>query len=136
MGKQYRSREGDLTAVDTKTPLTTMGPDTAPGNIVVPKGATKLLGAICAMSGNGAATGCATCFGRLEGDGLPQPRNFVIGAQGGSVATGQNAKTPAHFVPIDSPVNVGNDILPFAEMAGADIGQINVGITLVFEVSD
>ena len=38
MSKQYRSREGNVTAVDTKTQLTTLGSDTAPGALMVPKG--------------------------------------------------------------------------------------------------
>lgn len=133
MPKQYRSREGECTALDTKTPLTTMGPDTAPGALNVPQGASKLSKVRCVAASNGAATGSFSAFGRLEGAGLDKPYNFAIGAGGGSVATGQSEVHLAKEVELDAAVTPGNEILCFAEMAGADVGQISVGMTLIFE---
>lgn len=132
MAKQYRSREGECTAVDTKTALTTMGPDTAPGALNVPQGAAKLDGIFVAVASNGAATGSFSAFVRLEGSGLDKPYICAAGAGGGSVATGQSEVHRAEYLELNAPVVPGNEILVFAEMAGADVGQISVGVTLVF----
>lgn len=133
MVKQYRSREGEATAVDTKQPLTTQGPDTAPGALNVPAGMTKLLGIYAAACGNGAATGSASAFIRLEGGGLKDgPEMVALMAMGGSVATGQALVQPAKFFPLNVEVVPGNEILVFGEFAGADVGQVSFGVTLVF----
>jgi len=46
MPKLYRTREGDATAVDTRTQLTTVGSETAPGQMTIQEMRTayKLLG--------------------------------------------------------------------------------------------
>ena len=133
MVKQYRSREGEATAIDTKTQLTTMGPDTAPGPLNVPQGFTKLLGCFVAAIGNGAATGAASSFVRLEGGGLTDGPIVIAGpCMGGSVATGQAIARPAMWYPLDVQVEPGNEIIIFGEFCGADIGQMSFGVTLVF----
>jgi len=50
MAKQYRTREGQVTAVDTKTQLSTLGSETAPGPLLVPSKA-KQINAIIASFG-------------------------------------------------------------------------------------
>ena len=55
MAKLYRSREGDATAVDTKTQLSTLGSETAPGPLLVPTGVKALVGIIVAQCFNMAA---------------------------------------------------------------------------------
>jgi hypothetical protein len=56
--KQYRLREGDVTAVDTKTQLTTAGSDTAPGPLVVPQGMKFITGVrVAAVQNMAVATG-------------------------------------------------------------------------------
>ncbi len=134
MVKQYRSREGEATAVDTKTALTTLGSETAPGALLVPAGVSKLIGAwITAASQVGAATG-ATAFVRLEGSGLPAgPEVICAGAFGATVATGSKETVTATYVPLDVPVTSTNEILIYGEMAGTDIIQISFGVTLVFQ---
>ena len=133
--KQYRTREGSLTAVDTRTALTTLASATAesPSNIVVPKEATKLQKAIVAIGPDFAATGSASFFFRLEGDGLADsPIYGPIGAVGGDIATGVRTAFLAQEIPLDADVVPGNSIAVSAEMAGADIGTVAVGVTLVF----
>lgn len=135
MGKFYRTREGSITAVDTRTALTTLASATAesPSSIVVPKGATKLHSALVAVGPDFAAAGSATFFFRLEGDGLvDSPLYGPIDAAGGSVATGARAAIPAQRIPLDADVIPGNTIAVSAEMAGADIGTVAVGVTLIF----
>lgn len=134
MAKLYRTREGTVSAVDTKTQLTTLGSETAPGPLLVPAGATKLVGVIAAQCFNmGAATGYSA-FIRLEGPGLPEgPEVLGIGAGGVPVATGGNGVLKAIYIAMDIPVTVANEILIFGEMAGTDVGSAEYVVTLVFE---
>ncbi|MHA4791071.1 hypothetical protein, partial [Klebsiella pneumoniae] len=71
MSKLYRSREGEATAVDTKTQLTTLGSETAPGPLLVPSSAKRIISIIVAASENMAAATSFSAFIRLEGPGLP-----------------------------------------------------------------
>jgi hypothetical protein len=134
MSKIYKSREGEATAVDTKSQLTTLGSEAAPGPLLVPSGAKNIVGIILAASENmAAATGFAGII-RLEGPGLPGgPEVLAVQCGGAQVATGGNASNVAQLLDINIPVTVGNEILIFAEMTGTDVGQVSFGVTLIFE---
>jgi hypothetical protein len=135
MSKVYRSREGEATAADTKTQLTTLGSEATPGPLLVPAGAKTLAGIIVAAMENFAAATSYSAFVRLEGPGLPQgPEAIAVAAGGVPVATGGNAAATATYIPLNIPVTVANEILLFGEMAGTDIGQVSFGVTLVFSV--
>lgn len=131
--KLYRTREGDATAVDTRTQLTTVGSETAPGPLLVPQGAKFITGVIVShISSMAAATGYSA-FVRLEGPGLPNgPETLAVGAGGMAVATGGNAANPAVRIPVNFPVTSANEILIFGEMAGTDVGLLSMGVTLEF----
>lgn len=133
MAKLYRTREGTVSAVDTRTQLSTLGSETAPGPLLVPQGVTKLIGIIAAQCFNmGAATGY-TALVRLEGPGLPKgPECIGIGAGGVQVATGGNGVNQAVFIPLDLEVTPANEILIFGEMCGTDVGSSEFVVTLVF----
>lgn len=135
MAKLYRSREGTVTAVDTKTQLTTLGSETAPGPLLVPAGA-KTLTAIIATVGCDLATAAdGTHFIRLEGPGLPEgPETLAIGASGAQVATGGSYANPAFRFELGVPVTAANEILIFGENAGEDSGSTGIGITLEFSM--
>ena len=134
MAKLYRTREGEATALDTKTQLTTLSSESAPGPLLVPANAKRLVGVILAAIGNYAA---ATGYGalvRLEGPGLPEgPEVLAAGAGGVAVATGGGAAVAATLIPVDIPVVGSNEILIFGEMVGTDVGQVSFAVTLVFE---
>ena len=135
MSKDYRTREGSITAIDTRTALTPLASATAesPSHIPVPKDKTTLVGVIVAAGPDFAATGSASFFLRLEGDGLKDSPQFApAGAFGGSVATGHRRVNRANLVPMDVDVVPGNTIALSAEMAGADIGTAAFGATLIF----
>lgn len=133
MSKFYRSREGEATAVDTRTQLTTLGSESAPGPLLVPSTAKKLVGIIVAAMENMAAATSYSAFIRLEGPGLPQgPETFAVQAGGCGVATGGNFVQPSQLIPLDIDVTPANEIQIFGEMAGTDIGQVSFGVTLVF----
>jgi len=133
MTRQYRSREGEATAVDAKTQLTTLGSESAPGALLVPAKSTLLAGIIVASSSSMAATGSANALIRLEGPGLPGgPEVIVAGAHCVVIATGGNTASSPVYIPLSVPVTIANEILVFGEMTGADIGVMSFGVTLVF----
>lgn len=135
MSKLYRTREGTITAVDTKTQLTTVGSESAPGPLLVPAGAKSLIAVISAVASEHAAANDAIFMLRLEGPGLSQgPEVVTVGASGGSVATGATETRPAQRVELNIPVVPGNEILIFGEMGGEDIGEATLGVTLEFQV--
>lgn len=135
MPKLYRSREGTITAVDTKTQLTTLGSETAPGPLLVPANAKTLKAIIVAMGADLAVAADGAFLVRLEGAGLPEgPEVIVIGAAGVPVATGGVYTLPAKRLDVDIPVTVANEILIFAENVGEDTGSTTIGVTLEFGV--
>lgn len=134
MPKLYRTREGEATTVDAKSQLSTLGSETAPGPILVPAGARRLVGVIVAAMENFAAATSFSAFIRLEGSGLPEgPEVFSVSAGGVPVATGGNAALVAQLIPVDIAVTPANEILIFGEMAGTDVGQVSLAATLVFQ---
>lgn len=134
MAKQYRTREGEATAVDTKSQLSTLGSETAPGPLLVPAGAAKISKIIVSACENFAAATSFSGFIRLEGAGLPGgPETFAVIAGGCAVATGGNGAVEPIEINIEIPVTPANEILIFAEMAGTDVGQVSFAVTLVFE---
>lgn len=133
MSKLYRSREGSISSVDTKTQLSTLGSETAPGPLLVPAGAKVLTAIIIAF---GADLAVATEGGfliRLEGPGLPEgPETIVAGAAGVQVATGGSYIEPAQRIELNIPVTPANEILIFAENTANDSGSETLGVTLEF----
>ena len=134
MPKLYRTREGDVTELDTRTQLTTVGSETAPGALLVPAGATHIVGVhIASIFNMAAATGYSGLV-RLEGPGLKNgPETFAAGAGGVPVATGGNGVLPAIRIPANFEVTPAQEILIFAEMAGTDVGGMGFAVTLEFD---
>lgn len=133
--KQYRLREGDVTALDTKTALTTAGSDTAPGPLLVPQAMKFITGINLAAIQNMAAATSFSGFIRLEGPGLVNgPESFAAVAGGNAVATGGNFVNYPTHIPVNLEVSPGNEIQVFAEMAGTDVG--GVGFVVGLEFSD
>lgn len=131
--KLYRTREGDATALDTRTQLTTVGSETAPGPLLVPQGMKYIVGIhIAAIFNMAAATGYSALV-RLEGSGLSKgPICLAAGAGGTPVATGGNGVLPSIRIPINLPVISAQEILIFAEMAGTDVGGLGCVVTVEF----
>ena len=134
MAKMYRSREGSVTAVDTKTQLTTLGSETAPGPLLVPAGAKSLKAIIAAFGADCAVAADGAYIIRLEGPGLPEgPETIAIGSSGVGVATGGCMNVPSQRIELEIPVTPANEILVFGECVGEDTGTITLGVTLEFE---
>jgi hypothetical protein len=133
MNKLYRTREGDVTSVDTRTQLTTVGSETAPGPLLVPQGMKFITAVHVAGIQNMAAATGFSGFVRLEGPGMPNgPETLAVCAGGNAVATGGNGVSHAVRIPVNFPVTAANEILIFGEMAGTDIGGFGVCVTLEF----
>lgn len=131
--KQYRLREGDVTALDTKTALTTAGSDTAPGSLMVPQGMKFITAINVAAIQNMAAATSYSALIRLEGAGMINgPESFCAGAGGNAVATGGNAVVETTKILVNIPVTEANEIQIFAEMLGTDIGALGVVVGLEF----
>ncbi len=134
MAKLYRTREGTVSAVDTRTQLSTEGSNTAPGPLLVPQAAKKIVGVIAAQCFNMAAATGYSAIIRLEGPGLKDgPECIAIGAGGVPVATGGNGVVPGTFIPFEVDVVNAQEILVFGEMCGTDVGSSEFAVTLVFE---
>lgn len=133
MPKQYRTRNGTVASANTKTAIAEQGSISSPGTLYVPDGVSTLESIIVSAGVDYAAAGHATIFIRLEGSGLPEgPEVVAVGAAGGNSTTGIQATMPAIEIPLGVGVTPGNDILIYGEMAGDDIGSVELGITLVF----
>jgi len=131
--KQFRTREGDATAVDTKTAFTTVGSDIAPGSLMVPQGMKYITGIIVtAIQNMAAATGYSGLI-RLEGAGMVNgPESLAVVAGGNAVATGGNAVNPAKRIAVNFPVSEANEVQVFGEMCGTDVGGVGFIVTLEF----
>lgn len=133
MSKLYRSREGTATAVDTKSQLSTLGSESAPGPLLVPSGAKTLSAVIMTVAPNFAAAARGGYLIRLEGPGLPEgPEVLSAGASGVAVATGGHGSFIATRVELNVPVTPSNEILIFGENVSADVGEVTMGCTLEF----
>lgn len=135
MSKLYRTLEGPGTAVNTKNALTTRGSETAPGPLLVPAQAKKLVGVIVAASSDLATAHEGAHFLRVEGSGLPEgPEVFLAGAIGVQVATGGSYSMRATRYEVDIPVTPMNAITLAGVNSGEDAGSCNYACTLEFEV--
>lgn len=129
--------EGDITAVDTRTLITTQGSVSAP-SLVVPSGITKIDKLIVAAAAEGLADGSATFFVRLGGAAVKDGEQVIavgaagrIAVQAGSDAAPQLGQA---FIleDLDIAVSASEVLVISAEMAGSDIGTARVAITVIF----
>lgn len=133
MSKLYRSREGQITAVDTKSQLATLGSESAPGPLLVPASAKMLTAVIAVMATDSSVAADGSMLIRLEGPGLPEgPETLIIGSHGAAVATGGHGSRTAKRFELNIPVVPSNEILIFGENVGEDVGTTTVGVTLEF----
>ena len=133
--KQFRTREGEMTALDTKTEIKTLGSEATPGPLVVPLGMKFISKIRVAFVQNMAAATSFAAFLRLEGSGMQNgPETLAIGAGGNNIATGGNAVSEVVELPVNFPVVETNEILLYGEMVGTDVGA--VGVIVGIEFSD
>lgn len=129
---------GDVNAVDTRTLLTSQGSVTAP-SLVVPAGMTKIKKIIATVGADGLAdNGSACMFLRLGGSAVLNGEQtlFFAGAGSQTVQAGSDAAPflgdPFVIEDADIDVRPSDTISIAAEMAGVDVGDTSVGVTLVY----
>ena len=130
--------EGDVNAIDTRVVLTTQGSVTAP-SLVVPAGLNKIKKVIATFASDNAADDGAACmFMRLGGNAVlgGEQAIFFGGAGGQTIQTGSDAAPSLGliFQLLDADIDVRpSDTISIAvEMAGIDVGDTTVAITLVY----
>jgi len=129
--------EGDINAIDSRVLLTGQGSVTAP-SLVVPAGMTKINKIIASGGADGLAAGQVVFFLRLGGSAvLGGEQTIVFGGEGSiAVQAGSDAAPSlgSYFTIDDADIDIraSDSISIAAEMAGVDVGDTTVGITLVY----
>src|SRR3990167_3000468 len=129
--------EGDITAADTRTALTTQGSVTAPSS-VVPAGMNKIDKVIIAASSEGLADGAQSCFIRLGGNAVLGGEQVIAVSAMGRIAVQTGSDAAPQLMPAwvldnaDIEVRPSDTISISAEGPGTDTGTIHVGVTLVY----
>jgi len=128
--------EGDISAVDTATNLTTQGSVSAPSR-VTPAGVSRVARIIAGVAPDMAAEGRATFLVRIGGDAVKQgEQTIVIAAAGGQLP--QAGADPTGISPIMVEMETDIEIDPVetiriqGEMASQDLGTARMVVTLVF----
>lgn len=129
--------EGDITAADTRTALTTQGSVTAPSS-VVPAGMKKIDKVIVAATSEGLADGAQSIFVRLGGNAVLGGEQTIavsalgrIAVQSGSDAAPQLMKAWV-LEDADIEVRASDTISVSAEGPGTDTGTVHIAITLIY----
>lgn len=129
--------EGDITAADVSTSLTTQGSVTAP-SIVIPTGVTKIDKIVVAVSTDFAADGSSGYFVRLNGNAVKNGEQVLaVGASGGIApeAGANTAPSPSVLFileDVDIEIVASDTITIRGEMAGDDTGTARMVVTLIF----
>jgi hypothetical protein len=129
--------EGDLTAVDTRTLLTTQGSVTAP-SLVVPSGVKSIAKILVAVAAEGLADGSATFLLRLGGNAvLNGEQAIIVGASGRiAVQAGSDAAPQVgrlfELDAADIEVSPSDTLTIAGEMMGQDLGTARMVVTLIF----
>lgn len=131
------SLEGVVTANNTRTELTAQGSVATPST-VVPAGFTKIDKVYASAAANFAAAGSASILVRIGGNAVKAgEQTLVIGGAGGPLPqlgsdTNGSRTWLFRLENADIPISASDTISVFGEMMGSDLGEITVGVTLVF----
>lgn len=129
--------EGDITAADTRTALTTQGSVAAPSS-VVPAGATKIDKIIVAGSSEGLADGAQSLIIRLGGNAVLGGEQVIAVSAMGRIAPQSGSDSAPQLMTAmviddaDIEVRASDTISISAEGPGTDTGTIHVGVTVVY----
>lgn len=129
--------EGDITAADTRTPLTAQGSVASP-SLVTPSNAKSISRIIAACTSEGLAAGAQSFFVRIGGNAVRNGEQVIavsacgmIAVQAGSDAAPQ-LMTPLVLDNLDIEVGPSDTVSVSVEGAGTDTGTAHAIVTLVF----
>ncbi len=129
--------EGDITAADTRTALTTQGSVTAPSS-VVPAGMKKIDKIILAGTTEGLADGAQLFFVRLGGNAVLGGEQVIVVSASGRIAPQSGSDSAPQLMvakvieDADIEVRPSDTISVSAEGSGTDTGTAHIGVTLVY----
>lgn len=129
--------EGEITAVDTLTRLTTQGSVSAPSRLTPPDAKT-LKRIIYSVAHDGQADGEVSFILRLGGDAVKGGEQTLILGAGSRIAvqTGSDAApnimAPQVLEDLDIEIAPNETLDISAEMAGVDVGTAGIAVTCVF----
>lgn len=129
--------EGDITAADTRTALTTQGSVTGPSS-VVPASAKKIDRIILAATSEGLADGAQSVILRLGGNAVLGGEQVITVSALGRIAPQSGSDSAPQLMvaqtinDADIEVRSSDTISISAEGCGTDTGTIHVGVTLVY----
>ncbi len=129
--------EGEITAVDTLTRLTTQGSVTAPSRLTPPD-AKKLQRIIYSVAHDGQADGEVSFILRLGGDAIRGGEQVITLGAGSRIAVQSGSDAAPAIMPpmvidnLDLDINPNETLDISAEMTGVDVGTAGVIVTAVF----
>lgn len=129
--------EGDITAADTRTPLTTQGSVTQP-SAVVPAGMKKIDKVIVAGTSEALADGAQSIFVRLGGSAVLGGEQTITCSAVGRIAPQSGSDAAPQLMvawvleDADIEVRASDTISISAEGAGTDTGTVHIGVTVVY----
>ena len=128
----YRVREGEITAADSFTALTSLYGQSTTSSVQVPAGSNAIVGIIASVACNSASNGATTFAIQLTGDGLTEQQSMTIGSAGVDGTPASNGMTNLPFkCDVAIPVTASNQVSIAAAM-DVDVGAAQVSVTLVF----
>lgn len=129
--------EGDLPDDEVIASLTTQGSVTSP-NRRVPAGVSKIKTITASCSADCAAAGSGIVIIKIGGNAMKEGKQTIVVGALGAIAVQAGADAGAHgsvlliLENVDIDVTAGETITIDAELDGDDLGQVQVGATLIF----
>jgi hypothetical protein len=131
MVEEHIVLEGDVTAVDTRTPLTGFFGDTAETQI--PENVERIKEIRTTVVSDGKVLGASTFAIRLEGKGINNsPQDINIGGIGGQLVTSNNVYSRVETTKVNIPVTSGSKFTVSA-YSNFDTGTATVEVELVLD---
>ncbi len=130
--------EGDINSADTRTLITGQGSVAAPSR-VTPSDAKRIVGVIVAAACDQAAEGAASILVRLGGNAIRRGEQNIIvaGLSANTVVSGSDVPPVYNplFMLMDADIEVDpSEVIDIsAELAGDDLGDATIVVTLIFE---
>ena len=131
MSTYYRTREGQLTAIDSRTALTSNYGTSVTAAVQTPPNTSKIGVLMVSFANNGASNGASCLQVVLTGDGLKDgEQTFSVGSitVDGTPATAKNYDPI--MIPVDLPVVANGLISIEGAMQGTDTGSVEMSVTL------
>jgi len=129
--------EGDITAADTRTLLTTQGSVTAPSS-VVPAGMSKIDKITVAAASEALANGAQSFFLRLGGNAVKGGEQTICISASGRIAPQAGSDSAPQIITssvltdLDIAVTPSDTLTVAVEGAGTDTGTARAVVTLIY----